>query len=90
MICAVDISPTDSISAEVNFVHTFHQVDTFTAVLSVPYKLRRNVYWKRQSLSINVKTNEILKLQTDVDFLKSQVIYLEGLIKNLTEEISSK
>lgn len=52
-----------------NFDHIFHQVGTFTAVLSVPYVLRRNVYWKRQRLDINVK---IYNIQNEVEDLKGK------------------
>ena len=92
MLFAADISPTmaNYKSAEVNFVHIFRQLGTFTAVLSVPYELRRIVYWKQRSLSINVKTNKIVELQADVDFLKLQMTYLESLVENLTGVISGK
>ena len=63
-----------------NFNHTFCQVGTFTAVLSVPDVLRRNVYWKKQSLKINVKTHNI---QNEVEDLKLLVKHLETLVLNL-------
>ena len=64
-----------------NFDHTFHQVGTFTAVLSVPNELRRNVYWKQQSLDINVKTNMVLQLQNDMKDLKQEVLNLTTVVQ---------
>ena len=71
-----------------NFNHTFCEVGTFTAVLSVPDVLRRNVYWKKQSLKINVKTNiqnEVEELQSEVEDLQSQVKQLRNQLTKVVQ-----